>query len=156
LPALADDSGLCVAFLGGAPGVHSAYYAGKEGDREQRDARNNEKLVSQLQRAADRSAFYYCVLVLMRRPDDPSPIVADGSWHGEIVLAPRGMGGFGYDPYFLTRERGLTAAQLRADEKNRLSHRGQALAALGAKLAAERVRPGPASSPSRRSGPSLP
>lgn len=140
LPALADDSGLCVASLGGEPGVHSAHYAGKDGDRAQRDARNNEKLVAQLARAADRSAFYYCVLVLMRDADDPSPIVADGTWHGDIVLEPRGSGGFGYDPYFRTGERGLTAAELPPGEKNRVSHRGQALAALAARLAASRVR----------------
>jgi XTP/dITP diphosphohydrolase len=140
LPALADDSGLCVAALGGAPGVHSAYYAGKDGDRGERDARNNGKLVAQLARAADRSAFYYCVLVLMRGPDDPSPIVADGTWHGEIALEPRGSGGFGYDPYFVPRAVALTAAELPADAKNRVSHRGQALGALAAKLAAERPR----------------
>jgi XTP/dITP diphosphohydrolase len=137
LPALADDSGLCVASLGGAPGVHSAYYAGKDGDRAQRDARNNENLVARLARSADRSAFYYCVLVLMRRPEDPSPIVADGTWQGEIVLEPRGSGGFGYDPHFHIGERGLTAAQLPPEEKNRVSHRGRALAALAAKLAAQ-------------------
>ena len=140
LPALADDSGLCVASLGGAPGVHSAYYAGKDGDRAQRDARNNEKLVAQLAPAADRSAFYYCVLVLMRGPGDASPIVADGTWRGEIVVEPRGSGGFGYDPYFVPRGGALTAAELPADAKNRVSHRGQALAALAAKLAAERPR----------------
>jgi XTP/dITP diphosphohydrolase len=146
LPSLSDDSGLCVPFLAGEPGVHSAYYAGHDGDREERDRRNNEKLIAELARAHDRAAYYYCVLVLMRRPNDPSPIVADGSWQGEIVLAPRGVGGFGYDPYFRTAERGLTAAELGPEEKNRLSHRGQALAALAAKLAAERIRPGPASS----------
>jgi XTP/dITP diphosphohydrolase len=149
LPALADDSGLCVASLGGAPGVHSAYYAGKDGDRGERDARNNEKLVAQLASAADRSAFYYCVLVLMRGPDDPSPIVADGTWHGEIVPEPRGMDGFGYDPYFLTREHGLTAAELRADDKNRVSHRGQALAALAAKLRNEASGSPPEFTPDR-------
>ncbi len=145
LASLADDSGLCVPFLAGEPGVHSAYYAGREGGREERDRRNNDKLVAALARALDRSAFYYCVLVLMRAPGDPSPIVADGSWRGQIVLAPRGRGGFGYDPHFLTGERGLTAAELRPDEKNRVSHRGQALAALAAKLAAERIRSAPAS-----------
>jgi XTP/dITP diphosphohydrolase len=135
LPALADDSGLCVKAIFGAPGVHSAHYAGKDGTRAERDARNNAKLVEQLRAAGDRSAFYYCVLVLVESPDDPTPIVADGTWHGEILLEPRGRGGFGYDAYFRTQERGLTAAELSAAEKNRLSHRGQALAALAAKLA---------------------
>ena len=136
LPALADDSGLCVAALAGEPGVNSAYYAGKEGGREERDARNNAKLVERIRAAADRSAFYYCVLVLVRNAGDPTPIVADGTWHGEIVLEPRGANGFGYDPHFLVAGRALTAAQLAADEKNRASHRGQALAALAAKLTA--------------------
>ncbi len=136
MPALADDSGLCVAALLGAPGVHSAHYAGREGSREQRDARNNAKLVETLRAATDRSAYYYCVLVLARSANDPAPIVADGSWQGEMVLEPRGSGGFGYDPYFLVRERRLTAAQLSAADKNKISHRGQALAALAAKLKA--------------------
>jgi len=134
LPALADDSGLCVPALFGEPGVHSAHYAGKEGDRATRDARNNAKLVEQLRAAGDRSAFYYCVLVLLRHQDDPTPIVADAAWHGEIVLEPRGTNGFGYDAHFRIRESGLTAAQLPAEEKNRVSHRGKALAALAAKL----------------------
>jgi XTP/dITP diphosphohydrolase len=139
LAALADDSGLCVPGLGGAPGVQSAYYAGTEGDRAQRDARNNAKLVAALREAPERSAFYYCVLVLMRGPSDPTPIVADGAWHGEILLAPRGAGGFGYDAHFQIGERGLTAAEMPPEEKNRLSHRGQALAALAARLARERL-----------------
>jgi XTP/dITP diphosphohydrolase len=134
LPALADDSGLCVPALFGEPGVHSAYYAGKEGSREERDARNNAKLVEQLRAAGDRSAFYYCVLVLLRNAGDPTPLVADGAWQGEIALEPRGAGGFGYDPYFRVRGRGLSAAELPAAEKNRASHRGQALAALVEKL----------------------
>ncbi|HSN22348.1 MAG TPA: RdgB/HAM1 family non-canonical purine NTP pyrophosphatase, partial [Usitatibacter sp.] len=129
LPALADDSGLCVAALHGGPGVHSAYYAGKSGSREERDARNNAKLVEALRDRPDRSAFYYCVLILLRAHDDPTPIVADGAWHGEIVLEPRGAGGFGYDPYFLA-DSGRTAAELEAGEKNRVSHRARALAAL--------------------------
>jgi XTP/dITP diphosphohydrolase len=134
LPALADDSGLCVPALFGEPGVHSAYYAGKDGSREERDARNNAKLVAQMRAAGDRSAFYYCVLVLLRSAGDPTPVVADGTWQGEIVLEPRGTNGFGYDPYFLVKDRGLTAAELPADDKNRVSHRGKALAALAAKL----------------------
>ncbi len=137
LPALADDSGLCVPALFGEPGVHSSHYAGNEGDRAQRDARNNAKLVEQLLATHDRAAFYYCVLVLVRNPDDPTPVVADATWHGEIILEARGANGFGYDPHFLLRDRGLTAAQLAADEKNRLSHRGRALAALAAKLREE-------------------
>lgn len=123
LPALSDDSGLCVAALGGEPGVHSAYYAGKGGARAQRDARNNAKLVAALEPIADRSAFYYCVLVLVRTADDPTPLICEGRWHGAIVLEPRGAGGFGYDPYFLPRGGGLTAAELPAEEKNRTSHR---------------------------------
>src|SRR5258706_15162520 len=100
LPALADASGLCVKALFGEPGVHSAYYAGREGNRAERDARNNAKLVEQLRAAGDRSAFYYCVLVLVQKPDDPTPIVADGAWQGEIILEPRGRGGGGGDPDF--------------------------------------------------------
>ena len=134
LPALADDSGLCVAALGGAPGVHSAHYAGREGGREQRDARNNAKLLAELAGVKDRAAYYYCVLVLVRGPDDPTPIVVDGSWHGQIIHGPRGSGGFGYDPYFETDQRGLTAAEMPAEDKNRLSHRGKALSRLVARL----------------------
>jgi XTP/dITP diphosphohydrolase len=135
LPALADDSGLCVAALGGAPGVHSAHFAGREGAREERDARNNAKLLAQLAGSGDRSAFYYCVLVLMRSPNDPVPIVADARWHGAIALAPRGARGFGYDPCFVPAGSNLTAAELEPGEKNRASHRGQALAALARRLA---------------------
>ena len=136
LPALADDSGLCVPALFGEPGVHSAYYAGKDGSREERDARNNAKLAEQLLAAGERSAFYYCVLVLVRNAGDPTPIVADATWHGEIVREPRGADGFGYDPYFLVKGGALTAAELLAAQKNRVSHRGQALVALAAKLRA--------------------
>jgi len=134
LPALADDSGLCVPSLRGEPGVQSAYYAGRAGSREERDARNNAKLVAALREHADRTAFYYCVLVLVRAHDDPTPIVADGTWHGEIVLEPRGSGGFGYDPYFLT-DCALTAAEMAPGQKNRVSHRARALQALAARLA---------------------
>lgn len=134
LPALADDSGLCVPSLRGEPGVHSAYYAGRAGTREERDARNNAKLVAALRAHPDRAAFYYCALVLVRAYDDPTPIVADGTWHGEIVLEPRGSGGFGYDPHFLTAS-GLTAAEMAPGRKNRESHRGRALHALAARLA---------------------
>ena len=133
LPAIADDSGLCVPALGGEPGVHSAYFAGKAGERAERDARNNAKLVEQLRASDDRTAFYYCVLVLVRTPHDPTPVIADGEWHGEIVLEPRGTNGFGYDPHFLTVF-GKTAAEMPAEAKNRVSHRARALAALTAKL----------------------
>lgn len=128
LPALADDSGLSVDALGGAPGVHSAYYAGKEGDRETRDARNNQKLLSRLK--DNRTACYSCVIVLVRNPDDEKPLVAEGVWRGEIARAPRGANGFGYDPLFYVPQLGKTAAELDAATKNRLSHRGQALARL--------------------------
>ena len=128
LPALADDSGLCVEALGGEPGVHSAYFAGRTGSREQRDARNNAKLLSLLQDF--RAAYYACVLVLVRHADDPLPLVAEGIWRGEIAVAPRGANGFGYDPLFLLPELGRTAAQLEPEDKNRISHRGKALARL--------------------------
>ena len=128
LPALADDSGLCVPALGGEPGVHSACYAGREGDREARDRRNNEKLLLSLRE--DRKAYYYCIMVLMQHANDPRPLVAEGLWHGEIARAPRGGNGFGYDPLFYLPGLGRTAAELDPAEKNRLSHRGQALQRL--------------------------
>ena len=128
LPALADDSGLCVQALGGEPGVHSAYFAGRTGSREQRDARNNQKLLSLLQDF--RAAYYACILVLVRHADDPLPLVAEGIWRGEIAVAPRGANGFGYDPLFLLPALGRTAAELEPEEKNRVSHRGKALARL--------------------------
>jgi len=128
LPALADDSGLCVDSLGGAPGVDSAYYAGREGSREQRDARNNEKLLSCLKQ--ERKAHYRCVMVLVRNADDPEPLVAEGVWRGEIARAPRGSNGFGYDPLFYLREFNKTAGELDPDHKNRVSHRGIALQKL--------------------------
>jgi XTP/dITP diphosphohydrolase len=134
LPALADDSGLCVPALGGEPGVYSAYFAGRDGTREERDARNNAKLVERLRSLSDRTAFYYCVLVLMRSSEDPVPIVADGRWQGEIVPEPRGGGGFGYDPYFMPIGARHTAAEMTAQDKNRVSHRAQALAALATRL----------------------
>ena len=138
LPALADDSGLCVPALRGEPGVHSAYYAGKSGSREERDARNNAKLVAALRDRTDRAAFYYCVLVLVRAHDDPTPIVADGTWHGEIVLEARGTGGFGYDPIFYYPPLGRTFGELTDAEKHRVSHRGAALRAARALLEGER------------------
>jgi XTP/dITP diphosphohydrolase len=124
LPALADDSGLCVPALAGEPGVHSAYYAGREGSREQRDARNNERLLKEVRN--QRAAYYCCVMVMVRRPDDPRPLVAEGLWHGEIAREPRGTGGFGYDSLFLLRELNQTAAELDAGHKNRISHRARA------------------------------
>jgi XTP/dITP diphosphohydrolase len=130
LPALADDSGVCVNALGGAPGVVSARFAGEP----KSDARNNEKLIADLATHADKSAYYYCVLVYVRHAGDPQPVIADGVWRGQIIDTPRGAGGFGYDPYFLLPEFGKTAAELEAHEKNAVSHRGQALRALVEKL----------------------
>jgi XTP/dITP diphosphohydrolase len=128
LPALADDSGLCVDALGGAPGVHSAYFAGRAGGRVERDARNNEKLLASLGEA--RGAHYRCVMALVRYADDPAPLVAQGEWHGEIARAPRGANGFGYAPLVLVPELGRTAAELDDEEKNRRSHRARAAARL--------------------------
>ena len=130
LPALADDSGICVPALGGAPGVQSARYAGEP----RSDAANNAKLIHEIAAHADKSAYYYCVLVMVRHADDPQPIIADGVWHGRLIDQPRGQGGFGYDPHFLLPELGKTAAELTPDQKNQLSHRGQALRALLSKL----------------------
>lgn len=130
LPALADDSGLVVPALGGAPGVHSARYAGEPKD----DRRNNQKLVAALANVADRRAHYVAVLVLVRHADDPQPLIGEGEWHGEIIATPRGDGGFGYDPHFLVPDLQRTAAELDAAEKNRRSHRGQALLQLITKL----------------------
>jgi XTP/dITP diphosphohydrolase len=135
LPALADDSGICVEALGGAPGVYSAHYAGFP----KSDARNNEKLIADLREKENRRAHYTCVMVLVRHADDPEPVIAEGRWFGEVIETPRGSGGFGYDPYFLLPETGRTAAELSPEEKNRLSHRGQALRRL---LAALRERGG--------------
>ena len=131
LPAFADDSGICVAALGGAPGVQSARYAGgPAGTREEQDARNNRKLLEALHGGADRRAHYYCVIVLVRHADDPEPLIAEGRWQGEVIGAARGSGGFGYDPYFLLPGLGRTAAELMPDEKNAISHRGQAMQRL--------------------------
>jgi XTP/dITP diphosphohydrolase len=126
LPALADDSGICVAALGGEPGVHSARYAGEP----KSDARNNDKLLAALDAVTDRRAHYCCVMVLMRHGADPQPLIAEGEWHGEILRSPRGDGGFGYDPLFLVPELGLTGAELPLERKNAISHRGRALAQL--------------------------
>ena len=130
LPALADDSGLCVSALGGAPGVFSARYGQLSPDQPKSDAKNNERLLADLAGLTDRRAHYVAVLVLMRHADDPQPVITEGEWHGEIIATPRGAGGFGYDPYFLVPGTGLTAAELPHEEKNRHSHRGKALAQL--------------------------
>jgi XTP/dITP diphosphohydrolase len=133
LPALADDSGICVDALGGAPGVHSARYAGEPAS----DARNNAALVAALAGVADRRAHYYCVLVLVRRAEDPQPIFAEGIWHGTVIDAPRGSGGFGYDPHFVDAQSGLTGAELALARKNEISHRGKAMRSLIARLMQE-------------------
>ena len=129
MPALADDSGVCVPALGGAPGVLSARYAGEP----KSDARNNQKLIHDLSTHEDKSAYYYCVLVYLRHAQDPQPVIAEGRWDGEIIATPRGENGFGYDPHFWIAALNKTAAELSAEEKNQLSHRGQALRALIAK-----------------------
>lgn len=144
LPAFADDSGICVNALGGAPGVHSARFAAPNenlanfaeaaGERDAQDARNNAKLIAMLEGKTDRSAHYTCVIALVRHADDPEPIIAEGRWSGEIIITPRGDGGFGYDPYFYLPALGKTAAELAPEDKNKISHRGQALAALAARL----------------------
>lgn len=126
LPALADDSGLCVDALDGAPGVISAIYAGEP----RSDARNNDKLLASLHGIQDRRAHYHCSLVLLRHANDPQPIIAEGQWHGVILEAPRGEGGFGYDPLFLDTTHNLSVAEISTADKNRVSHRGKALAQL--------------------------
>lgn len=133
LPALADDSGICVTALGGAPGVWSARYAGEP----KSDARNNEKLLQDMQGRADRRAHYYCVLVLVRHADDPQPVIAEGEWHGEIAHEERGEGGFGYDPMFWLPQQGKMSSELTHDEKTLLSHRGKAMRILLQKLQLE-------------------
>lgn len=133
LPAMADDSGLCVDALGGAPGVFSARFAGEPSD----DEKNNALLVQKLQGEVNRRAHYTCVLVAVRSADDPEPLIAEGTWQGEIRDEPAGNGGFGYDPYFYLPAFGKTAAELTADEKNAVSHRGAALRVM-AKLLSER------------------
>jgi XTP/dITP diphosphohydrolase len=133
LPALADDSGLCVEALGGAPGVISARFAGEP----KSDERNNALLLEKLAGQADRRARFYCALALVRHADDPQPLIACGEWHGEILNAPRGTAGFGYDPLFLVSELEQTAAEIASDLKNVLSHRGSAFRQLLDKLRAE-------------------
>jgi XTP/dITP diphosphohydrolase len=131
LPALADDSGICVEALGGAPGVQSARYAG---DNPKSDRRNNDKLLHDMQGITDRRAHYYCVLVLVRHADDPQPIIAEGEWWGEIAHEERGDGGFGYDPMFWLPDLGRMSAELTHDEKAQISHRAKALKVLLEKL----------------------
>lgn len=131
LPALADDSGLCVDALGGAPGVLSARFAGEP----KSDARNNAALLAALDGKTPRSGHYYCVLVLVRHADDPQPIIADGIWRGQVLSAAQGDGGFGYDPLFQAHGESVSVAEMDAAGKNAVSHRGQAMRALAAKLA---------------------
>jgi XTP/dITP diphosphohydrolase len=133
LGALADDSGLVVPALAGEPGIYSARYAGQPRD----DAANNARLIAELGCCSDRSAHYYCALVLLRHATDPAPVIATARWFGSIVDEPRGTHGFGYDPHFLVRGWSQTAAELDSITKNRLSHRGQAVRQLAAMLEQE-------------------
>ena len=130
MPALADDSGLCVEALGGAPGVQSARYAGEP----KSDARNNEKLLAALAGRDSRAAHFVSVIVFVHHADDPQPLIAEGEWHGEIIAEQRGAGGFGYDPLFFVPAFGKTAAELEPAVKNGISHRAQALQSLLARL----------------------
>ena len=155
LPALADDSGICVDALDGAPGVYSARFAGEPpagiaGGRESQDSRNNQKLLDLLATETNRRAHYFCVIVLTRRADDPQPIICEAEWHGEIAKTPRGSGGFGYDPLFLLPELRRTGAELEPAEKNRISHRAQALTALAARLTGSRIEDRGSRTPRRR------
>ncbi len=133
--ALADDSGLCVVALNGEPGIHSARYA-QEPDGTRSDEANNTKLVQALKGVADRRAWYVAVLVLVTRPDDPQPVIAEAVWPGEILESPRGEHGFGYDPFFYLPAQGCTVAELRPEIKNTLSHRGQAMRTMLTQLQA--------------------
>ncbi len=126
LPCIADDSGIVVNALNGAPGIYSARFAGEQ----RSDADNNAKLVELLRGVDDRRAHFYCAMVYLEHADHPAPIVATALWHGEIIDEPRGEGGFGYDPHFLLPALGVTSAELSAEQKNKLSHRGQAAQAL--------------------------
>ena len=136
LPALADDSGICAVALNGEPGVYSARFAGgpPDADRAEQDKRNNQRLISLLSDKEDRRAHYACVMVLVRHAEDPEPVIGEGRWLGEVIDTPRGANGFGYDPYFYLTELGKTAAELDAEQKNALSHRGKALRLLIARL----------------------
>jgi len=134
LPALADDSGICVDALQGKPGVHSARFANINNSEPKSDAKNNQALLNALANETSRSAYYYCAIVLVRHHDDPQPLIAEGIWRGEILTVPRGTGGFGYDPLFLDVASGKTGAELTPEAKNKISHRGQALQQLIKKL----------------------
>lgn len=136
LPALADDSGLCVDALGGAPGLYSARYAGPGADA----ATNIKKLLGELRDVpeAQRGAHFHCVVVMLRHPEDPQPLIAEGQWQGRILQARRGTGGFGYDPVFFCCQQGLSAAELSPEVKNRISHRGRALEQLRERLYRDR------------------
>ena len=141
LPALADDSGICVPALGGAPGVYSARYAQRSGasinPQLSKDAQNNAQLIKDMRECSDKRAYYYCVLVLVRHAQDPQPIICDGQWWGQLLDEPMGEQGFGYDPHFYIPQLQQTAAQLDKAQKNALSHRGQAVQALIKKLQSE-------------------
>jgi XTP/dITP diphosphohydrolase len=132
LPAIADDSGLEVDALGGRPGLHSARYAGPDAD----DRANNERLLGELAGIPDgrRRARYRCAMVFIRRASDPAPVIAQAAWEGRIGTVPRGAGGFGFDPLFMVADDGRTAAEMPAAEKNRVSHRGQALRLLASRM----------------------
>jgi len=134
LPALADDSGLCVDALQGAPGVISARYACENAETPKSDARNNEKLLNVMAGQQNRHAHFYCVIVLVRHENDPEPMIAEGIWTGEILTALKGDDGFGYDPLFLDAKTGKTVAELPLEIKSRISHRGQAMTKLLQKL----------------------
>ena len=130
LPALADDSGVCAHALDGAPGVHSARYAGLDSD----NAANNQKLIAALQGKADRGAHYVCALVMVNSANDPEPLIVQTRWYGQIIDEAKGGYGFGYDPYFFLPDLGKTVAELAPSEKNKISHRGQALRELISQL----------------------
>jgi XTP/dITP diphosphohydrolase len=134
LPAIADDSGLCVDALNGAPGVISARYACEDATTPKSDTRNNAKLLQVMANEKNRHAHFYCVIVLVRHPNDPEPIIAEGIWTGEILTALKGNDGFGYDPLFMDAKTGKTVAELPLEIKSRISHRGHAMTKLLQKL----------------------
>jgi len=136
LPALAEDSGICVDALDGGPGVLSARFAGEP----RSDERNNDHLLQLLVRSNNRGAHYYCVAVLLQHERDPQPLIAEGAWHGEVLRQKRGSGGFGYDPLFLDPLLGKTGAELTTEEKNRVSHRAKALGVLVKRLRSEQLK----------------
>ena len=135
LPSIADDSGLVVPTLDGAPGIFSARFAGPDAT----DAQNNQKLLSALAEQSDRSAHFFCCMVFLKHADDPTPLIASGRWPGEILMKPRGQGGFGYDPLFWLPDQGKSAAELSKETKNKLSHRGRACATLLQSMQAQLV-----------------